>query len=540
MSTASNVSDTNTWLVMLYIAADDLSKNSTEDSIQDDCCAMLDALETMSTQEVPALAEQVTIVALYDNNMDRGQNTCGPPIVKTLTSGQPWTDRTADIKAWAGNLFSAIGDSAETDELNTGDYQTLSTFIRWSLDQYSATYTMLAVIGHGGGWSPTWPRSEASDGYVGESSPTVAKANTFTATADTAVAPEDNEWQKRSWAEGANGLCPDYTSLSAISTKELGLALKQGLAATPQQQSDSRLNVVFLDACLMGMIEIVYELHEYADVLIAGENLLWPSLPYDKYLASTQLNSQTRPANLATTIVQLYNAEVEQKSWSIAAIDLSNSEALQQLIQAIDELATSIITASTDNSDLDHIFNAYLAAQKFDYDGDVQIEMAHDAYVDLQDFATQLQNRFDKASEVNRRAGKLKQRAQTLIRSIKPQPKSSASTGLPAPVSTSSQPQHPSFIQMKLDNAYGLSIYLPLGEKDSREIPVSPAVGSAIKYFECYNKEHLRFAQAAPNWVDMVKILTQKLWPTQAVPVPDPASYRTPRLQVLPKEDQSA
>jgi hypothetical protein len=104
------------------------------------------------------------------------------------------------------------------------------------------------------------------------------------------------------------------------------------------------IDVLFFDACLMGMVESAYEIMSYASYFIASESLAWSQLPYRQYLDPSVLNAETTPRQLATQIVARYNQpDNPGEPFAIAAIDTAkldrvaaNTNALaQQLLAAL-------------------------------------------------------------------------------------------------------------------------------------------------------------------------------------------------------------
>ena len=140
MSNHYTPSDPKPWLVMIYIAADD----------------ELSAISQKSQTMVGALSKSennndVHLVVFQDLNKGYG------PFTRIL-EGMPGalSDITEDVVLhgkWPPNLF--FGDGPGKREMDSGHFDTLKYFVSWALNRYSTQRTMLAVIGHGGGWSPT-------------------------------------------------------------------------------------------------------------------------------------------------------------------------------------------------------------------------------------------------------------------------------------------------------------------------------------------------------------------------------------------------
>ena len=50
--------------------------------------------------------------------------------------------------------------------------------------------------------------------------------------------------------------------------------IQQAMAVITNDGADP-LDVVFYDACLMGMIEIAYQIKDYADFFVSSQNIAW-------------------------------------------------------------------------------------------------------------------------------------------------------------------------------------------------------------------------------------------------------------------------
>jgi Clostripain family len=491
------------WLVMLYVASDDkvdaLDKSGT---LTNECGAMLGKLANAAANGSIDL-KSMTVVALIDSpfdaeeaaEKDKGKNddektyTYMIPGVKELGE-DGWSEIDSELEP--KRIFYNVRGKKK---INSGSYKTLANFIQWARYTYPAENTMLAIVGHGGGWSPGFPQVESN---LFPSNTFFKKGHlAFRVGSDQQQADSlphgDPKWQVK---KGGNvspaieGLCPDYSPATdnilhvAISTRGLGVALEE---ATEGQQK--KLDVLFLDACLMSMVEVAYEIKDYVDYLVAGEDLLYARFPYDLYLQDIQ--SQT-PQQLATSIVQLYNTgdpRLVQKSWEIAATNLAK---VSDLRDAINSMAGSLLEAIELSEKVkprkdvkEAIFEAYDRSQKFDYDGDLDVDKRTEGYVDLFDFAEQLSmslagstlhgNNADlRASIATAReyAKTIKQIIGESFQAVQPTNANLVSVletiGSSNNAVLGSRAQTDKEGKRILDRAHGLSIYLPLGEPDGR------------------------------------------------------------------------
>ena len=166
------------------------------------------------------------------------------------------------------NLFELASytqgeDCWDMGELNMGNGRTLYDFVTWTRKYYTARHYFLSLVDHGGGWAPTLPP---------------ALGRHYSSTGGSAMS-----WDATS-------------SYDSLSTSELGNVFK-----FLTSDGVNKIDVVFYDACLMGMVENAYEIRDYADYFVASENMAWASWPYDRYVSS--MTSATEPLTLAANIV---------------------------------------------------------------------------------------------------------------------------------------------------------------------------------------------------------------------------------------------
>lgn len=177
-----------------------------------------------------------------------------------------------------------LGDTVDStpvqtlDEQNMGDPQVLEDFIEWALANYEADHYILVIWNHGDGW-----RLEQQK---------IAERET-TLRAEGAVT-----------SLGMKGISQDETDGNdVLYMHEVGQALEGAYDDTNQT-----LDIVGFDACLMGMIEVAYEIRDYADFMVGSEETEpadgWP---YDTVLNDLVTLYEARmPRNLAKIIVQRY------------------------------------------------------------------------------------------------------------------------------------------------------------------------------------------------------------------------------------------
>lgn len=145
-------------------------------------------------------------------------------------------------------------------EVNMGDPNTLANFMVWGIQNYPADHYVVVLWDHGSGWKLAF--------------------------------------------EEFKGVCFDDTDLDYLTTIELEQAL-----ANVESTTGVEVDIVGFDACLMGMIEIAYQIKDLADVMVASEEVEpLDGWPYDDILSSLTSDPAMTSSALATEIVTDYIA----------------------------------------------------------------------------------------------------------------------------------------------------------------------------------------------------------------------------------------
>lgn len=363
-----------TWTVMVYLNGDnDLERYM---------------FEAFNRLELAASNPNIKVFALWDGRSlgDTKEYLVQPDSNLSAIS----SDYVESVNYWDWN------------ELDMGDPDTLIDFVNRSRVREPADHYFLAIVDHGGGWSPDLALSQG----------------------------------RGRWAFGGSGFSWDETNdYHYFSSKDMK-AIFRGVA-----EAGGPIDVVFYDACLMAMLEEVYQIRGGATYVVASENETWTSFPYDTYL--TSIESATLPSNLAGSIVDNYYHSLQGYPRTMSAIDLAQ---IGPVSTTLDSLSTALINSLPTSKEV--ISQALRAAQKLDYDFDFRIE-EKEGYVDLASFAAELANRMP-GTPVATAANDLLEALGPLI--IYERHQSSFAW--------------PSGEYLDLDGTTGLSIYLPLGKLD--------------------------------------------------------------------------
>lgn len=174
-------------------------------------------------------------------------------------------------------------------ELDMGNPATLKAFIEWGIKHYPAEHYLVDIWDHGSGW-----RSRA---------PGVTRKVSY-----------------------------DDTNGTAIETVELPFAL----------DVNPRVDIVAMDASLMQMMEVAYEIRHRTDLIVGSqESPPGEGYPYHTWIGPLVENPAMAPRDLARLIViQTIEALGARYSLTQSALDTSQ---LDGLAQAVDSFAQALI-----------------------------------------------------------------------------------------------------------------------------------------------------------------------------------------------------
>jgi hypothetical protein len=291
---------------------------------------------------------------------------------------------------WRGRIYPGMGTWTYGDtmwlwtETNLGDPQALVEFVQWGQRYYPADHYYLAIAANG-------------NGIAG-------------------LGPDDHP------------VAGDY-----LSPAELAAALK-----SITNDGAAPIDVVHYDASLMAMLENAYEIRDYADYLVASQNLLVDAFAYGDYVDG--VTEDTTAQDLAAKVANDYDTWSAGYIRTISAIDLNHAESVAFWL---DRLAGGLMTQVSPEV----LRQIRSQVQKLDANGSIDLT-ADDDYVDLCHLALVVHDLVPEQA--------IKDDAQSLFMA--------ACTGPPGTALVARE-HHTGGdygdITVDLSNAYGVSIYWP-------------------------------------------------------------------------------
>jgi len=293
----------STWTIMVYLDGD----NNLESS----------ALDDMNEMELVKLDnEGVNVIVLIDRCDDY------------TTADGDWTGtRLYEIKAdndlnaikstrLADSTYLNLTDTGDNEELNMGNPDTVIDFIDYCRDNYSADHYALVFWNHGGGWREKIIKKGGgfsfTPRYLGSSKEKI---------------PGEPINKAVCWDETSSNDCLYMSEVeSAVAGKGIDL--------------------IGFDACLMGMVEVAYELSGHTDYMVASEETEpacgWA---YQYFLYNLIMQADNTPANFGKAIVDSYIDHTPYNGITLSVIDMAY---VDSLVTAISTFATALSSADTD------------------------------------------------------------------------------------------------------------------------------------------------------------------------------------------------
>jgi hypothetical protein len=325
------------WLVLEYLAADN--------DLEGELLADLAEMERVGSR--PGVVEVLAQVDRSPGNDTSKGNWHG--------TRRYYVTRGTDPRKINSRLLADLGPT------NTGDPRVLESYIRFGAQRYPARATALVLLNHGSGlYVPPEMQSRRSRVAGRRRRPPI-----FHTTRE----------RLQQAVIGSRGIAYDDGAADCLDNQELKRVL-----ATAHRVLGRKVDVVGMDACLMTMIEVAYQLRDHAQVLVGSEEVEpGPGWPHAAILGDLTKNHTMTAAELGAVIVQRYVESYRHGGENATqfAIDLGQ---LDDLVEAVDLLARQLLAGIKSDGLLASLLGARRRALQF-YEG---------LYVDLHDLAGRL------------------------------------------------------------------------------------------------------------------------------------------------------
>jgi hypothetical protein len=325
------------WLVLEYLAAD----NDLEGEL------LADLAEMERIGSTPGAVEILAQVDRSPGNDTSKGNWHG--------TRRYYVTRGTDPRKINSRLLADLGP------INTGDPRVLESYIRFGAQRYPARATALVLLNHGSGlYVP--PEMQSRHGRVAGRR---RRPPIFHTTRE----------RLQQAAIESRGIAYDDGAADCLDNQELKHVL-----ATAHRVLGRKVDLVGMDACLMTMIEVAYQLRDHTNVLVGSEEVEpGPGWPHAAILGDLTKNPTMTVGELGAVVVQRYVESYRHgaENATQSAIDLGQ---LDDLVEAVDLLARRLLAGIKSDALLASLLGARRRALQF-YDG---------LYVDLHDLGGHL------------------------------------------------------------------------------------------------------------------------------------------------------
>jgi len=342
------------WTVMVYLAGDN----------------NLDSAGAIDLKEMKKVGstEQINVIAQFDREG------------KGIATNRYYIRKGGTL---AKDVVGSLG------ETNMGNPRVLEDFIKWGIKNYPAEHYLVVVWNHGNGWN---------DENVYRVARNMMKLNIKRrgeVVLPAKGAQKDSVSIRRIRAIGGKKFrhALFHTSImKAITIRGIAydddaqdfldnIEMKRLLAST-KKILKRKIDILGMDACMMSMAEVVYQLRDSVSLTVGSEEVEpGDGWPYDRILAKLAKKPAMTPNELATTIVNEYVASYPANSGvTQSACDLSKAGLLAS---AVDQLADVLNSHLSDAAVRATVIECRLQTQAYDTPD----------YIDLYDFCNLLESK---------------------------------------------------------------------------------------------------------------------------------------------------
>jgi hypothetical protein len=255
---------------------------------------------------------------------------------------------------------------ANVGKVNTGDPKNLLDFAKWGISNYPAGHYALVLWNHGQGWDDT-------DIFAGERFRSLRRLASSPVRHSLFHTPVRNTLKKAVSNYEARAILIDDNAKDFLDNQEM----KKVLAGV-KKLLKRNLDILGMDACLMSMAEVGYQIHESADFTVGSEETEpLEGWPYTSILAELTKNPAMTARDLGTLIVEKYISSYTRDAVTQAACDLSKAD---DLAAAVANLATVLTAGLADSTTRQSLLDARTRVQEYEVSDNI----------DLVDFCTVL------------------------------------------------------------------------------------------------------------------------------------------------------
>ncbi|WP_319478499.1 clostripain-related cysteine peptidase [Marispirochaeta aestuarii] len=328
------------WLIIVHLGID----NNIDYEFEEQYGIMSNYVETLESLEANDTEEMLDIVVMMD-------------CYNTDTQGTGYTSAFQD--GWyhlSGGSFSDDLVTSKT-EINSGDPLSSQSFMDWALTAVpDADYFVYSVFNHGSGFDD------------------INEAGTY------GIAFDD---------DGSN---------DSLSHSELGQ-----LTAYLKSKIGKNIDLFFPYACLMGGVELAYEIKDSVDFLVFSEELFpaerWSWEAFDIILERPGISGANLGSAICTSAYNYFSNPGIDREFTLATIDLSKITPLVSALNSFASNADTYIGLDESRAALFDVCAYYSLAMNTLYYNDLKLFMSNVGYLipSFSSYSTSVLNALDRA-----------------------------------------------------------------------------------------------------------------------------------------------
>lgn len=337
------------WTIMVYLAGDN----------------NLDSAGVVDIKEMKTVGttDQVAVLVQFDRAGAKTQT-----VRYCLKKGTPL----------AKDAVQSLG------ETNMGDPKVLEDFVTWGVATYPADHYLLVLWNHGAGWDDA--NLYQGDVFSGAAPPVSRKAEPVATRGAAPGAKALPLAQARAGIRRTRRALFSTTVEAAVKQRAIAfddqaqdfldnIELKKVMTAIKKKLT-RKIDILGMDACLMSMAEVAYQMRDVADYSVGSEETEpGEGWPYDRILKALAAKPAMTPEELSKTIVTQYLASYKSsENVTQSAVKLAG---LKTLATAVDGLAKALKGILADAASRTALINARAQVQEY--------SRPYDDYCDLID-----------------------------------------------------------------------------------------------------------------------------------------------------------
>ncbi len=230
-----------------------------------------------------------------------------------------------------GDAVASLGD------VDTGDPKFLIDFIEWGIANYPADHYLLVLWNHGNGWDDT-------DIYANQRNLSLRRLTTGRSRHALFHSPVRDMLEKAGGDHEARAILFDDNAKDFLDNQEMKKVLDD-----TAKLLDRKLDILGMDACLMSMAEVGYQICDSTNYTVGSEQTEpGEGWPYQTILGTLAENPDMTPPDLSALIVDKYlDSYSDADGVTYSACDLSKADALAT---AVTGLATALKASLSDEA----------------------------------------------------------------------------------------------------------------------------------------------------------------------------------------------